>query len=84
MQTAVLRREFRYNLWGSNRWWAQWVIQTTVGIQPPQQTPPKTQAFSSKDDAVEWLKQEARANGVTNILQTIDPTKVWLPLGTMP
>jgi len=84
MQTAVSRREFRYNLWGSNQWWAQWVIQTTVGIQSSQCTPPKTQNFNTKDEAVLWLKQEARANGVMGIPERIDPTKVWLPLGTMP
>jgi hypothetical protein len=79
-----LKREFRYNLYGDLTWWAEWVIQTTIGIQPPHRTPRTVQKFDTRDEAVLWLREKAKAEGVMNIPESIPETKVWLPLGIIP
>jgi hypothetical protein len=76
-----LRKEFRYNLYGDLTWWAEWVIQTTVGIKSPHHTQRKVARFETKDEAMRWLRKEAKDQGVSEIPGTIAETKVWLPLG---
>jgi hypothetical protein len=60
------------------------VIQTTIGIQSPHRTLRKVQKFDTREEAVLWLREEAKAEGVTNIPESIPATKVWLPLGIIP
>jgi len=80
-QGQKLKREFRYNLYGNLTWWAEWVVQTTIGIQSPHRTPRKARKFDTRDEAVLWLREEAKAGGFMDIPEIIPETKVWLLLG---